>query len=156
MKLFMEKINMVNDNNLNKIKGIHFNSGKHIEVGIENEHIRFVREIEKDKHRKKIIAPGLIDVQINGYMGIDFNKKALNKVEWEEVIQSMIKSGVTTFFPTIITNSVQKICEIFEENMKILKKANMYDGVVGGFHLEGPYLSPFDGPRGAHEKKFIK
>src|SRR5699024_4983675 len=76
--------------------------------------------------------------------------------EWEEVIQSMIKSGVTTFFPTIITNSVQKICEIFEENMKILKKANMYDGVVGGFHLEGPYLSPFDGPRGAHEKKFIK
>src|SRR5699024_223314 len=105
---------------------------------------------------KQIIAPGFVDIQINGYKGYDFNEKSLEKEEWNAVTQHLLDVGVTTFYPTIITNSFDTLSNILKENMKILSEKGMYNGIIGGFHLEGPYLSPFDGPRGAHEKRFIK
>src|SRR5699024_1114978 len=103
-----------------------------------------------------VITPGLIDLQVNGFMGKDFNKNALHNNEWKEVIHELAKVGVTTFYPTIITNSVQHLETIFEENVTQLSSDNINADLIGGFHLEGPYISREDGPRGAQFKEYVK
>lgn len=143
-------------NKLQSIKGKHYITGKLIEVTMRHGNIETIKEIGKNNEEKQIIAPGFVDIQINGYKGHDFNKKALEKEEWDAVTQHLLDVGVTTFYPTIITNSLDILSDILKENMKILNEMNMYNGMIGGFHLEGPYLSSLDGPRGAHEKRFIK
>jgi N-acetylglucosamine-6-phosphate deacetylase len=47
----------------------------------------------------------LIDLQVNGYMGIDFYNPALTAEDFRKVVKALWKERVTTFFPTLITNA---------------------------------------------------
>src|SRR5699024_450280 len=138
------------------IRGIHYQKKKPIEVFIDKGKIKQINEISGLNKPEAVITPGLIDLQVNGFMGKDFNKNALHNNEWKEVIHELVKVGVTTFYPTIITNSVQHLESIFEENVKQLSSDNINADLIGGFHLEGPYISMEDGPRGAHFKEYVK
>ena len=101
------------------------------------------------------IAPGLIDLQINGFMGHDFSDQNLTLENLHQATKALWKVGVTAFLPTVITNSRQNL----ENSFKILSSA-LEDKEIGisipGFHLEGPYISPVQGYRGAHLEKYIR
>ena len=104
---------------------------------------------------KLLIAPGLIDIQINGYMGVDFSDPNLTVEDVIKATKALWKVGVTSYFPTVITQDIS----IIKKNLAILAKAKD-DPEIGlsipGFHLEGPYISPIKGFRGAHLEKYIK
>jgi N-acetylglucosamine-6-phosphate deacetylase len=59
-----------------------------------------------------VLGPGLIDLQVNGVKGIDFNNPALTENDVVEATYHLLSKGVTTFFPTVITNSDENICRI--------------------------------------------
>lgn len=113
----------------------------------------------------KYIAPGLIDIQVNGYNSVSFclegaeNTPAsdgnLTVSDVKKVTEGLWKEGVTTYFPTLTTNSQ----ELLLKNFGILAKA-MVDpsqmGSIPGFHLEGPYISAVDGYRGAHPLEHVR
>jgi N-acetylglucosamine-6-phosphate deacetylase len=102
------------------------------------------------------IAPGFFDPQVNGYAGIDFNNKDLLPEDLHHAARAISVTGVTTFFPTLITASFERLVH----QLKILKKAIEKDFLVSkickGIHLEGPYISSKDGPRGVHPPRFIR
>lgn len=50
------------------------------------------------------IAPGLIDLQINGYNGTDFNDDKLTVEKIENVVYELLKDGVTGFLPTLMVD----------------------------------------------------
>lgn len=110
---------------------------------------------DKDIDQKIYLAPGLIDVQINGYMGVDFSGPDLTLEGIRKATKALWKAGVTSYFPTIITGDIERI----KKNFAILAQARK-DPEIGasipGFHLEGPYISPIKGFRGAHLEKYIK
>src|SRR5665647_1196056 len=95
------------------------------------------------------IAPGLIDIQINGFLGVDFSDQNLTIEELRSATKALWKVGVTTFLPTVITNDQTNL----EKSFSILAGA-LDDEEIGmsipGFHLEGPYISSVQGFRGAH------
>ncbi len=101
------------------------------------------------------IAPGLIDIQINGYMGVDFSGEELTLSDIRKATHELWKEGITTFMPTLITNEHNAL----KKNFTILSKV-LDDPEIGrsipGFHLEGPYISPVQGFRGAHLEKYIR
>ena len=103
----------------------------------------------------KYVAPGLIDIQINGFMGIDFSDQDLTLEAIRKAIKALWKAGVTTILPTVITNARENLIRSFS----ILSTA-LDDAEIGlsipGFHLEGPYISPVQGYRGAHLEKYIR
>ncbi|WP_040978421.1 N-acetylglucosamine-6-phosphate deacetylase [Oceanobacillus jeddahense] len=138
------------------IEGIHYETKKPSRIIMKEGYIKEIKEINELVNEGYIITPGLIDLQVNGFKGIDFNQKPLDKEEWKKVIQHLSQVGVTTFYPTIITNSTKKLASIFEENVKQLFTGFKHTDVVGGFHLEGPYISMEDGPKGAHFEEFVK
>lgn len=140
----------------NNIIGLHYQTNKPIHISWDKNKIVDIQMIEKDGKDLPIIAPGFVDLQVNGYMGIDFNHKPISEKAWETVIRSLAEVGVAEFYPTLITNSFEQLKENFTAAEKALEKLPKYASFVGGYHLEGPYLSKVDGPRGAHHLDFIK
>ncbi|MFC2124643.1 N-acetylglucosamine-6-phosphate deacetylase [Bacteroidota bacterium] len=102
------------------------------------------------------IAPGLIDTQVNGYSSISFGQDKLTTKEVRKVTEAMWKEGVTTYFPTVVSSPHERI----KTSFSILAEANEKDAEirqsVPGFFLEGPYISPIDGFRGAHNKDYVR
>ncbi len=105
---------------------------------------------------KFFIGPGLIDIQINGINGIDFNTPSLTPADILKATHYLLSKGVTTFFPTVITNSDENILAILQTIYQACKSNPIVDACVGGIHLEGPFISPDEGAKGAHDNKFIK
>ena len=102
------------------------------------------------------LCRGFFDPQVNGFGGVDFNGNDLTLEGIHQAVLSLAATGVTGFFPTLITASHEKTVR----QLKILAKAyendSLFKRMCPGFHLEGPYISPEDGPRGAHPLHFIR
>ncbi len=106
------------------------------------------------------LAPGFIDLQVNGFAGVDYNDPQTNHDQIARSIQVMFTTGVTRFFPTIVTGSAERMIGAIR-NLTAAKRrfesASMPEAhAMFGFHIEGPHLSPEDGPRGAHPLEHIR
>jgi N-acetylglucosamine-6-phosphate deacetylase len=95
----------------------------------------------------RIEFPGLFDLQVNGFGGIDFNAPDLTADRVAEALARMRATGVTRCLPTLITSSFER----FAACARVLSA--MRDEAVAGLHMEGPYISPEDGARGAHPRE---
>jgi N-acetylglucosamine-6-phosphate deacetylase len=102
------------------------------------------------------VAPAFFDPQINGCLGIAFNSSSLTPEQVRAVVDECRKHGIGALLPTLITASF----DAFRHGFATLAKAIDADAElakrVPGFHLEGPYLSAEDGPRGAHPKEHTR
>lgn len=100
-----------------------------------------------------IIAPGFIDVQINGGYGIDFSQASEDISDGVSfVAKKILEHGVTSFCPTLVTSPP----EVYH---KVLPQVKVHDGGphgagVLGFHLEGPFISAEK--KGAHPEKYLR
>jgi N-acetylglucosamine-6-phosphate deacetylase len=156
----MDNIKEINRKNTNSfsIEGIHYATGKPVRIEVSEGIIREINEISglKNESNKSYIAPGLIDNQINGYSNVDFSGNNLVPGDIAHAAQAIWKEGVTTFLPTLISNSHENLLR----NFTILNEALLNDELlrlsIPGFHLEGPYISPEDGYRGCHPLKHIR
>ncbi len=102
------------------------------------------------------LTPGLIDLQVNGYSGDDVNADNLTIDTVQSLAHHMLTFGVTTFAPTLITASEQKIIH----NLRIIAAARQADPLLAHMipfvHVEGPHIAPEDGPRGAHPLEHVR
>lgn len=142
-----------------KIEGLFYLDHSPISVEIENGIITGLKRIKElsDKNNKSYIAPGLFDNQVNGFVGVSFalGGSDLTLEGIQKVTKALWKYGVTSYMPTLTTNDH----EILKKNLKILAEAQKDKSSLGsipGVHLEGPYISPIDGYRGAHPLKFVR
>jgi N-acetylglucosamine-6-phosphate deacetylase len=139
-----------------KVKGILYQDGASVSVDIADGRIlKIIALPESESKPKAYLAPGLIDLQINGYSGVDFSDQQLTAEGIYEVIKALWKTGVTTFLPTIITNDQKSLLNSFTILAGALNNEETRLSIPG-FHLEGPYISPIPGYRGAHLEKYIR
>jgi len=96
-----------------------------------------------------VTLPGLFDLQVNGFGGIDFNGADLTADRVAEAFRRMRETGVTRCLPTLITSSFDR----FAASARLL--ARVADEALAGIHMEGPYVSPADGARGAHPLEHV-
>ncbi|MBS4200552.1 amidohydrolase family protein [Bacillus sp. FJAT-49732] len=136
------------------IKGVHFATGKSISVTIDEGKISNISGENNDS--PYYIAPGLVDLQINGYHGYDFNTLPFTEDLVTQITEALWKEGVTSFYPTIITNSDDTIEKAVKTIASVCEKNDIIGKCIPGIHIEGPFISPEDGPRGAHGKEFVK
>ena len=101
-------------------------------------------------------APGFIDVQVNGFAGVDYNNPHTTAEEIVRSVHTMFSTGVTRFYPTVITGPPEAMRDSLR-NLAHAREASLPDGeAIAGFHVEGPHISAEDGPRGAHPRQWVR
>lgn len=102
------------------------------------------------------VGPGFVDLQINDYGGREFNDRELTVEKVREVGLSQDQFGVTSYLPTCTTDAF----EVFQHAFATIAQACTADPAVAarvaGIHMEGPYIAPDDGPRGAHPRGHVR
>ncbi|MEQ1744353.1 MAG: N-acetylglucosamine-6-phosphate deacetylase [Saprospiraceae bacterium] len=99
--------------------------------------------------------PGFIDLQINGYLGVDFSAPGLTEAAIARAFEAIVASGTAGFLPTVITSSQ----EVYEKNLPMLATVMGKPGIgrhALGIHLEGPFLCPEPGYIGAHYPALVR
>jgi N-acetylglucosamine-6-phosphate deacetylase len=100
-------------------------------------------------------APGFIDLQVNGFAGVDYNYPTVAIEEIARSLRALFSTGVTRFLPTVITGSPADMLAALR-NLASAREALSEGEAIEGFHVEGPHISPDDGPRGAHPRQWVR
>jgi N-acetylglucosamine-6-phosphate deacetylase len=98
------------------------------------------------------ISPGFIDLQVNGFAGVDFNNPVAPQTEIERAVRAIVATGVTRCLPTVITGSPDDMLNC----LRNLREAQKRLPAIAGFHVEGPHIGIEDGPRGAHPAGWVR
>ncbi|MDF2722967.1 MAG: N-acetylglucosamine-6-phosphate deacetylase [Paenibacillus sp.] len=102
------------------------------------------------------IAPGLIDLQVNGIHKIDFNDPATTVEQIGIAVRYLQQIGVVRFCPTVVTSSKPSMASCIRRIAEACEADEVVARAVIGIHVEGPFLSAEDGPRGAHSKESVR
>ncbi len=126
-------------------------------VAIEHDRGRIVAILPAaDQPGLPLVAPGLVDLQINGYGGIEFNDPQLTPDKVRQVALSQDPFGVTSFLATVTTDSHQVLSHAVATIGRAIGQVADVAARLPGIHLEGPFISPDDGPRGAHPRQHVR
>ncbi len=92
----------------------------------------------------------LFDLQVNGFWGVDFQNAELSGAELRRAVDALCTHETQRIFLTLISAEPDALCRQFERIEEFRKADPLIAETVCGYHLEGPFLSPLDGFRGAH------
>jgi N-acetylglucosamine-6-phosphate deacetylase len=93
---------------------------------------------------------GFFDLQVNGYAGIDFNGDDLDPVRVDAMCAQLGSEGVDGILVTIITDSLADMEARLKRVVRLCGSLSSLRQIMRGFHIEGPFLNPAEGYRGAH------
>lgn len=93
---------------------------------------------------------GWIDLQVNGYGGVDFNADELSLQEVVTVCQRLAADGVDGILATIITAPLDAMVHRIARMARWIDEVPEVAARVHGLHIEGPFISPVTGYVGAH------
>ncbi|MCG3179343.1 MAG: N-acetylglucosamine-6-phosphate deacetylase [Phycisphaerae bacterium] len=141
-----------------QITARHFRTGQVVDVRMSDERIESIRPSDMGGGVElPYVAPGLIDIQVNGFGGSEFDQEQMkDKSKWEAVAHLLLDRGVTMFLPTFCTNSHEGFVRALEAYSKTVQADPRMAHVMPGVHVEGPFISDQDGPRGAHNRAFTR
>lgn len=141
-----------------QLRGRHYENGEPVCVTVEGDRISRVDPAwpTGDAADWPWIAPGIFDLQINGHKGLWFSKEGLTADEVIRTLEPHFAFGITRMCPTLITNSFEALAAGFSAIDAACRAERWVERMVPGCHLEGPYISAEDGPRGAHPLKHVR
>jgi N-acetylglucosamine-6-phosphate deacetylase len=141
-----------------EIYGRSYENGEPVRIVIEEDRIA---SVEPAWPRGNVVewpwvAPGLFDLQINGHGGTWFGKAGITADEVLRALEPHYRFGITRLCPTLITNSFEALAGGFRAIREACEREDWAARMVAGCHLEGPYISGEDGPRGAHPREHVR
>jgi N-acetylglucosamine-6-phosphate deacetylase len=139
-----------------QVRARHYRTGHPLDIVCEQDKIARISVPDKPAADLPWVAPAFCDVQINGCDQISFNSDTLTREQIRHVVAVCRRHGIAQFCPTLVTGSF----EAFMHGLRTIREAcdedpNLAQAIVG-IHQEGPYISPEDGPRGAHPKQHVR
>jgi N-acetylglucosamine-6-phosphate deacetylase len=93
---------------------------------------------------------GLLDLQVNGFAGVDFNDAGLTADALEYALHAMLATGVTACLPTVITAPEDVMAARLAALDRAASGSRLARLMVPGYHMEGPFLNPEPGYAGCH------
>ncbi len=135
------------------VTGIHPATGQPVRIQFRDGLIEQIGTSETKSG--EFVSPGWIDLQVNGFAGVDYNDPKSPRDEIGRSIDVQRTTGVSRFYPTVITGSHEDMTGSLR-NLARAKRILPNGDAMLGFHVEGPWISPLDGPRGAHPKAHVR
>ena len=101
------------------------------------------------------MTTSLFDIQVNGFAGVDFQQPDLPDADLRQAVAGLAAHETLRFFATLITDNVDALGRKFANLERIRAADAAVAAAVCGYHLEGPWLSPEPGYRGAHDSRHM-
>ena len=103
-------------------------------------------------------GPGLFDLQVNGFGGFDFNSscESWRPADFLRIQGALRRRGIVGALPTLITAAPEEMIARAERYAAILADAPELEICFPCLHVEGPFISPDEGPRGAHPQRHCR
>lgn len=136
-------------------EGTDVRDGKYKRVTVENGYIKNI-ELLGEKENNDYLSVGFTDMQVNGFLGIDYSGENLTVEDIAKLNDALVKKGTLHHVPTIITNSKERIIENLKIIAQAVKENEFLRASIVGIHVEGPFIAQKDGPRGAHDPLFVR
>lgn len=114
------------------------------------------RDAATEPDPRVLVGPGWTDVQVNGFAGHDVNGDPMPPAGFEAMRRALATTGVTRFLPTVITAAASDMSARLRAVAQAREASDTTRRAIPGIHLEGPFLSPEDGARGAHPLSAIR
>lgn len=137
-------------------RGIDALSNTPIVVRTKGDIVDSIEAIDEEGRNLPLICHGFLDMQVNGYEGSDYSLDGLNREHIERIIASMAASGTTQHVATIVTSSQERLVRNLRTIARERRASRKIDSAIVGCHIEGPYISSEDGPRGAHDPRYVR
>lgn len=102
------------------------------------------------------IAPGWVDVQVNGFEGHDVNAAGVTAADVVAMVRALWRWGVTAVCPTICTQSEARIVASLRAIAAACESDPLVAASIVGIHVEGPHIARENGPRGAHPLEHVR
>jgi len=93
---------------------------------------------------------GLFDFQVNGFAGVDFQRDDLTRTQFDHAVAALRRHRTAGIFVTLITDEIDALAHRFAAFEKLCAASPASATAILGYHLEGPWLCPAPGYRGAH------
>jgi N-acetylglucosamine-6-phosphate deacetylase len=138
--------------------GRRYENGEPVRITVDGERIAGVEPAwpASDVREWPFVAPALFDLQINGRGGTWFGKAGITPPEILDVFAEQFRFGVSRICPTVITNSFDVLQGALNALRSACEQERWAAQMAPGLHLEGPYISGEDGPRGAHPREHVR
>lgn len=141
------------------VTGREARTGQGISISVSDGRIAAIEPIDLEPGRLTsgpYLAAGLIDLQVNGFRGLDLNDGAVTPERVAALTRMMVTLGVTTYLPTLITASRASLLSTLSAIAAARQQDPLCARMIPFVHIEGPFLAPEDGPRGAHPLEHIR
>lgn len=129
-------------------------TGQSLRVTVEDGCIAAIEDGPVDE--SQWLAAGLIDLQVNGYSGLDLNADTVDPDLVIALAGKLARTGVTAFVPTLITAPEKKIVRALRVISEARKASWAAARAIPFVHVEGPHIAPEDGARGAHPREWVR
>ena len=139
-----------------KVRGISVVNNKPIEVKIKGCFIENINFLPRNEKNLPYISPGFFDIQVNGYKGSDYSLEDFSEEHLRNIMTSLAASGTTQHIPTIVSSPRERILKNLEIISKAINTSLDIKEAIPGIHIEGPFISSEEGPRGCHDPSFIR
>lgn len=131
-------------------------SGSSLRIHLNDGVIAEIEHVLGESGSDVLIAPGLIDLQVNGCAGIDVNTVDLDADRITALTQAQWDRGIARYCPTVVTAAEGRIVAALRAVAQARDQDPLVRQAIPGVHVEGPHISPEDGPRGAHDWRYVR
>ena len=139
-----------------RVRGISVFNEKPIEIEIKEGFIENIDLLPGSEQNLPYVSPGFFDLQVNGYKGSDYSLEDFSEEYLRNIITHLAASGTTQHIPTIISSPPERILKNLEIISKAINDSPDIMEAIPGIHIEGPFISSEEGPRGCHDPSFIR
>ncbi|RKU36632.1 N-acetylglucosamine-6-phosphate deacetylase [Candidatus Poribacteria bacterium] len=126
-----------------------------VEIVLADAHVQEIGEVPTTDSTT-YVAPALIDIQVNGFAGFDLNVATVTSEDVCAMVRALWKVGTGFLCPTVVTGAFDRISNSLHAVVEASKADALVAHAMLGIHLEGPYISAEDGPRGAHPLEHVR
>ncbi len=138
-----------------KLSGHTIFDNRSVEITLVSDRVQSVREVTSTDGNAWI-APAFVDIQVNGFAGFDLNVATVTAADVSKMVRALWRVGTGFLCPTVVTASFENISASLRAIVEACQRDPLAAHAILGIHIEGPYISAEDGPRGAHPLEHVR
>jgi len=141
--------------NSGELDAWHYATRKPVRVAWVDGKITAISAIDKEPKEDIWVAPPLLDLQINGYAGVDFQQDDLTAEQLLQAVRALRRDGCSRLFFTLITAEWPRLVHRLRQATQLRQQSPELQAAIVGWHIEGPFLSEQPGFHGAHNPAWM-